>query len=206
MFTVSEFVQKFEKYSEEELLDIHANIEGYSDEARMALDTVIENKGGLSILLKKLKEKEEIVREQKRIQKEVMELGSTGFDISFLKKSITSSVLSQQEVFTLIDDQYELLQSDIADKQVTSKTVSKSILGGLVASIIGGILWGLQMIFSNAIFFIFGIGLVLLCYGIVRMFTKQSKQNVAVFISTLVSVILALVIGQLLFEIVGYKG
>lgn len=206
MFTVSEFVQKFEKYSDEELLDIHSNIEGYSDEARIALNTVVENKGGLSVLLKGLKEKEDILREQKKIQKEVIELGSAGFDISFMKNSITSSILSQQEVFTLIENQHELLQSDIADKQVTSKTISKSILGGLLASIIGGVLWGLQMIFSNAIFFIFGIGLVLLCYGIVRMFTKQSKQNTAVFIATLVSIILALVIGQLLFEIVGYKG
>jgi hypothetical protein len=52
-------------------------------------------------------------------------------------------------------------------------------------------------------FYILVIGLALLSYGLIRLFTKQSKANVVVLVATALSVIGALVMGQLLFEMYG---
>ena len=65
--------------------------------------------------------------------------------------------------------------------------------------------WGLQMIYSKRMFYIFFVGLALLSYYLIKALTKQTKNNSFVFIATIISVILALFIGQLLYEIVGYR-
>lgn len=79
-------------------------------------------------------------------------------------------------------------------------------VGATVGAIVGGILWGLQMIYSNAIFAMIFIGLILLCYGIVKISTKQSYKNTVVLIATIISIVLAILIGQLLYEVIGYRG
>jgi len=45
----------------------------------------------------------------------------------------------------------------------------------------------------------------LLCYGIIKFSTKQSNKNVVVVITTIVSVLMAIIIGQFIYEIVGYQ-
>jgi len=70
---------------------------------------------------------------------------------------------------------------------------------------VGGSLWGLQLIYSKKVFVILLIGLVLLCYGIIKFSTKQSNKNVVVVITTIVSVLMAIIIGQFIYEIVGYQ-
>ena len=38
MFSVNDFISQYEDYTDEELLDIHNNIEGYSTEAKEAME------------------------------------------------------------------------------------------------------------------------------------------------------------------------
>jgi len=94
---------------------------------------------------------------------------------------------------------------EVEDKKIKPRTVIGSIIGCIVAGLIGGTLWGLQMIYSGRIFYILLIGLVLLCYGIIKISTKQTKKNTVVLIATVISVVLSLLIGQLLYDIIGYQ-
>jgi hypothetical protein len=50
-------------------------------------------------------------------------------------------------------------------------------------------------------FYVFGVGLVILCYSIIKFATKQSQRNNAVIVASAISV--ALIIGNLLFEMFG---
>ncbi|MGE5109119.1 MAG: hypothetical protein ACM3H8_16395 [Sphingobacteriales bacterium] len=205
MLSVSDFVSKYQNYSDEELYDVHLNINGYSDEAKKALSIVLENKGGIDPLLKRLEEKRIVDNEIKRIKKETAELGSQGIDSSFIKATTTSDILSAEKVNEIIDNKYVEVETELADKKINPRTIVGSVIGGGIASLVGGILWGLQMIYSQRIFYMLFVGLILLCYGIIRLSTKQSKKNTVVVIATIASTILAVLIGQLLYEMIGYQ-
>jgi hypothetical protein len=205
MFTIKDFVAKYEDYTDEELIDIHHKMADYSQEAQEALKIVIQNKGGLEALVKRLEEKQILANEVGRIAKETAEFGSKGIDVSFIKKMTNSDILSAEAVDQIIDNQYSVVQLELEDKKIKPRTVFGSLIGGAIASLVGGVLWGLQMIYSKRIFYILFVGLVLLCYGIIKISTKQSKKNSVVLIATIISVVLALLIGQLLYEIIGYR-
>lgn len=98
MFTVNDFIVQYNDYSDEELLAIHLNIEGYSKEAQAAVNIVIEKRGGIDSIQKRLGDRQIITNEMERIEKETAELGIQGFDAPFIKNAITSSILSVTEV------------------------------------------------------------------------------------------------------------
>lgn len=205
MFSVDDFVLKYKKYTDEELLDINSNILGYSNEAQIALGRVINSKGGLESLLKKAESKAILLNEENRIAKETMDFGKEGIDASFIKTVTSSTILSEEKVKEIIDRKYVEVEAEIEDKKIKPRTIIGSITGGGIASIIGGAFWGLQMIYSKRMFYIFFVGLVLFSYYVIKALTKQTKNNSFVFIATIISIILALFIGQLLYEIVGYR-
>ncbi len=97
------------------------------------------------------------------------------------------------------------IEQELNDKKIKPRTIAGGIIGGTIAAVTGGALWGLQLIYSGRIFLILGIGLALFCYGIISAATKQSKNNIVVLIATVISIIVAIGIGQLLYEIVGYR-
>jgi hypothetical protein len=148
MFTIKDFVAKYEEYTDEELIDIYRKIADYSEEAQEALKIVIQNKGGQEALVKRLEEKQILANEVGRIAKETAEFGSKGIDASFIKKMASSDILSPEAVDQIIDNQYSVVQLELEDKKIKPRTV---------------------------------------------------------FGSTIISVVLALLIGQLLYEIVGYR-
>lgn len=205
MLSIADFISKYENYTDEELFEVHSNITTYSNEAKEALTIVIAKNGGLENLQKRLDEKKIITNEIQRINREVAQLNVPGNDVSFLKILISSNILPSEKVNEIIDNKFSEIVLEEEDKKIKPRTILGSIFGGGIASIIGGVLWGLQMIYSNRIFVIFLIGLVLLCYGIIKFSTRQSKRNTVVVIATVIAVIVALLVGQALYEIIGYQ-
>ena len=206
MFTVQDFVAKYKNYTDEELYGLNSTISDYSDEAREALEIVLQKKGGLETIVKALQSKKIITDEIRRITKETIELGGKGTNVEFLKTLIKSNILPEEQVHTIIDLKFAEIEAAEKDRRITPKTILGSVIGSVIASVIGGILWGLQLIYSHRIFFILGLGLILLCYGIIKLTTRQSKENTAVFIATLIAVLLSLAIGGLLYKSIGYRG
>jgi len=214
MFTVNDFIAQYKSYTDGQLAFIHLNPDNYNKEANDAAKIIIERKGGPDELFKRLEVARVKQVEINRIRKETQELGTQGFDSSFLKTNATSAILSKEEMHEIIDNKYDEVIYTIEDKKITPKTIAGSIVGGAIGAVVGGILWGLQtiyltggpgLLYSSKILIILLIGLVLLCYGFVRFFTKQSKKNTAVFFATAISVILALVIGSFLYSIIGFQ-
>ena len=203
MLTVDSFVTQYENYTDEELYLAHKNIHDYSTEAQEALFIAIDKRGGLKYILDKSKQKQVFKKEEHRIYQEIKKLYTADTHLDFLKTIIKSEILSPDETELIIEEKYNEIKKDQEDIRIKPRTIFGCIIGGVLGSLIGGALWGLQMIQMHRMFYIFVIGLAILSYGLIRFFTKQSKANVAVAISTILSVYGALLIGQLLFEMYG---
>jgi hypothetical protein len=206
MLTIQDFVVKYETYSDEELYNVHHNLENYSEEAGKALDIVMEKKGGLDALIKRLEEKAIIINEKRRIANEASKLGLNGVDASFIKNTTTSTILSKEELHDIIETNVEKAESIIEDKKVNSDTIMKSILGCGLASLVGGAFASLQFLYFGATSHILIGGMGLICYGVVKLVTKKSYNNSAVILASFVAFVLSYSLGYFLYSIFGYLG
>ena len=206
MLSKEELITKYQQYSDNELLEVYSNRDGYSKEANEAIDIVLESKGGLEAIKKNFLEKKTISDEINRIKRETEKLSSKETNAEFIKSLVSSSILPKEKVSEIVDSKYSEFEAHLKDTKIDSKTIVKAAVGGTIASLVGGAFWGLQLIYSNRIFIILVVGLALLCYGIVKLVVKKSKENKVVVIASLISFMLAILLGTLIFQIVGYQG
>jgi len=69
MFSVQEFVLKFEAYDDVEIFEIYSNWDNYSDEAKEAFNIVISKNGGIENLLTRVAERQKLLNEANKIKK-----------------------------------------------------------------------------------------------------------------------------------------
>ncbi len=150
--------------------------------------------------------KKNVENEKKRIADEAEKLGLGGVDASFIKNTTTSSILLKEEVNEIIEKNVSKAEALVEDKKVNSETIGKSLIGGGLASLVGGIFVSFQFIYFGATSLLMIMGTALICYGIVKLITKKSFNNTAVLLSSFIAFILANIVGYLLFLIFGYLG
>ncbi|MBX7243347.1 MAG: hypothetical protein K1X92_16530 [Bacteroidia bacterium] len=206
MPTIEEIIEKYQKYSDEELLDNYSKIEEYTNEGKEALEIILKKRGGIECLKERIEKKLEIEKEVSGIKVEITELLNQGRNSFEIKKSIKSSTITSAHLEKIIDEVSTEFEQEKIDIQIKPRTILGSITGGFIGGTIGGIVWGIQMIYSTRMFLILVVGLTLLSYTFIKLFTRQSQKNTIVQIMTALSVIYSLILGQIIFEIFGHAG
>ena len=206
MLTTEDFTTKFDKYSNQELFLIHKDINNYSYEAKQALEIILLKRGGLDLIEAKLQDEAVVQKEKRRVATETASLRMNGVDAEFLKKTTTSSILSNEELNCIIDTNVSVAEYHLEDKKIDSDTIMKSVLACGVASLFGGAFISLQFLYLGATSILMVIGLALICYGVVKWITKKSYNNVAVGIASLLAFVLSYLIGFFVYSIFGYLG
>ena len=97
MLSEKDFIDLYRKYSDVELAELYTNIDGYSEEAKVAIYTIIKEKGGIERLQQSLKNTLEIEKEISRIKNETAKLCSKETSPDFIKNLITSNVLNRNQ-------------------------------------------------------------------------------------------------------------
>jgi hypothetical protein len=203
MFSVQEFVLKFERYDDVELFEIYSNWNNYSEEAREAFNIVVAKNGGVDNLLARMAERQKLLDEANKIRKAAVDFSMSGSDSTFVKRVISSEHLSSDKVDEIIDATFYAIEQEREDVRIKPRTIYGSILGCVVAGIVSGILWGALLIYSDRILGLLLIAPALICYWIIRAFTKQSKNNIVVLIATIVAICIGFLFGQILLGMVG---
>lgn len=203
MLTTENFLLQYDKCTDQELYQMHMNAADYSKEAHDALNLIIEKRGGLDTIFEQYQFQQQLAKEKQRINQETQKLYVNDTNVEFLKNLITSDLLDIHETHQIIEAKFSELRLAHEDEQIKPRTIFGSLIGAILGSIAGGILWGLQMIQMHRMFLILIAALVLISYGLIRWFTKQSKSNTVVLIATILSVVGALLIGQILFTMFG---
>jgi hypothetical protein len=143
------------------------------------------------------------LNEADKIKKEVYELSKSGCDKSFAKGMITSDHLSPEAVNEIIDSVFNALEQKKEDVKIKPRTIYGSLLGGALASIISGILWGALFIYSGRVLILMLIAPALICYWIIKAFTRQSKNNIVILIATILSICAGIFTGLILLALIG---
>lgn len=198
-----QLVKTYSDYSDEQLIEVYHNLNDYSDDARHAFAEVIQARGGMERLHETDRLQKSFVAETERLKMEVRRLSTSDVDLEFLTKMIRSDVIDEGSTRAIIRETLDEINRDTEDRKIKPRTIMGGGVAAVVSGVLGGILWGLQMMWSGRMFAIVFIGLIVLSYGIIRVVTKQSHKNTAVFVMTGVSIVIALIVGQLLFEIFG---
>ena len=198
MLNESELLNLYRNYSDQELVNLFSNNEGYSEEAKVVIDKVVEEKGGIEKLRQNLHEKLITDKEIFRIRMETRKLFSPETNAEFVKKMISTDILSKDQLDAIVDEEFEQLTNYRAGNSFDLKTIVFAILGIIVSSMSAGYIWSLiigQQIRRIPIFLV--IGLILLCYFIILAFTRKSKFNPVVLIATAIAAIIAYFIGPI---------
>jgi hypothetical protein len=198
MLSVNDFIEKYKGYSDEELFIVNSEIDQYSEEARAAFAIVLEKKGDIEKIKENLSNKNVISNEINRVKMEVTSLRSKETNPDFVKTFISSSILSKIETDKIVDESFEEFTANLKANSIDSKAIIFASLGIVISSIIAGILWSWIIKQTNRIPIFLIVGLGLLCYFTIILFTKKSKSSPLVIISTIIAFILSVLIGQFL--------
>lgn len=203
MPTLEQLIDKFHGYSDEELFNVYDQLDGYTDTGKQAFEIAVEKRGGLDYLKDKTTRMAETKAEISKVKSEVRDLLQLGVAKTEIIDRVEIHSVTKDKLLEIINEVSAALANDESDRKIKPRTILGGIIGGIIGGTLGGILWGIQMVYSKQMFFIFGIGLVLLSYGSIKLFTRQSKKNAAVMVITIVSVLYALLLGQVIFEVFG---
>ncbi len=187
----------YEQYSDDELIEAYLSMMDYSGEINKELSNEIESRGGLDNFKKKIKKKRDI--DIIRISKEVYSLTSPETDIEFIKKAVTSDVLLREELDSLIESKFAYYQSINSNRIITPKALAESLIGVVIAIIVGAVSLALLMSFITPILMFIIVPVYLINYLIIWLITKKTRSNLVIFIATLIATIGSIILGIYLF-------
>lgn len=166
MLSIKDFIAKYEHYSGEELFEINSSIDNYSNEAKEALAIVLNKKGGIQKVEKRLLGKQLINQEIKKVKIEVDKLSSRETNPDFIKTLVSSDILTKEQVDKIIDLRFAEHMAFRKSNSVNTRTILFASLGILTSCIPAGILW--SWLVTNPTEFLFfwcSCGVLLLLYN-----------------------------------------
>jgi hypothetical protein len=198
MLTVNDFIAKFEEYSNTDLIDIETKLNDYTEEAQEAFYIVINKRGGIESLKENNLVVQSLKQEESRIIKEATIFFQQKIDVDFVKNTTKSELLDQSKVAEIIDDTYLKLNAEKKGNSVSTKTAVLVLIGGVIASVIGGALMGYSSKNGRVLYIVIG-AVFCLNLGIISIISKKPFRNSAVIVASLVSTVVSLVLAGWFF-------
>ena len=180
----------YQKFTDKDLFEVY-NLTKASGKVGDDLLKEIENRGGIESLSKKLEISNIKQKEINRIRSEVKKLTSAETNAEFIKNFISSDILSEKELSSLIEFSFNQNQKDLIDSTVTLRTIIGGIVGIVIGILITGTLLLLLTIYTNKFYYYFLVPAYLINYLFIKLITKQSAKNAVVFIFSLIATVLS---------------
>ncbi len=188
-------MNSYDKFRDDELMEVYTTMMDYSGKADAEVMEAIARRGGVKDLLEKLESGKRIPDEIARIAREVNIYYSQAINADLIKTLISSVILSREDLDKVIDERFAAAGAIMRDRSISGQTVIGCIVGAVVSGIFGGVLWGLTILYLHHIWYAFIIPVYILCYWTIKMITRQSRNNLLVFIASVVGTIIAIIIG-----------
>lgn len=115
-----------------------------------------------------------------------------------ITKKLIEAGITEENAQSLIETNYEALIQVALDQKFTANSLFPAILGGTIAAIIGGIIWGWIVILTDYEIGYMAVGIGALCGYAVLLFSK-GKRGIPLQITAVLTSLLGLVIGKYYF-------
>lgn len=123
---------------------------------------------------------------------------NAGDDKNTIKRKLSDAGLSAEDANTLVEASYDGLIQAARDQRFTYQSLLQSIAGGIIAAIVGGVIWGLIVIWTDYEVGYMAIGIGVLCgYGVLLF--SRGKRGVPYQIIAVLSSFLGMLIGKYYF-------
>jgi hypothetical protein len=185
----------FKKYTDKDLLESYSSAFAYSGNADNDLVSEIDSRGGIDQIKKNVTEQNIVLDEKTRIYELVFSLYKNNPDPNTIKASITSDILSTEQLKKSIEMAIECAEKYSKDTSVNSRTIIGSIIGMIISSLLGAIIWCYSIIQTGHMYYILTTIILLISYIIIRILTGQSRNNLLVFLATCASAFIAMPLG-----------
>ncbi|ALR31772.1 hypothetical protein ATE47_15165 [Chryseobacterium sp. IHB B 17019] len=186
----------YSKFSEQDLIESYNNQVDYQGKPSRELLEEISLRGSLQELQTKIEDQKKLLNERNRIIREIHQ--------HFMNKSskqeylllLSSDILSKAEIQLLVEEKYIQIHQNVENLKVDSDTILYSFLGIFIASAVSsGILFLCiyKFIFLAALHFYLLIPAYIINYLIIKLITKKTRDNLAVFIASFIATVLNLI-------------
>ena len=190
----------YSNYSEDDLIEAYSTMMDYSGKADKTILNEIENRGGLEKFKQTIAAKEENKKESDKVLNEIIRWNKEGLSLEEIKNTIQSELWTKQHLNAFIENRYIRHQLYIHDKNIDREDVYKSLVGMLIASCIGSVLWCFSIIMFQFIFFPFLVIIYFVSYMITRGLTGKTHNNAAIFLAALFATIISFFVGFFLLD------
>jgi hypothetical protein len=191
----------YKNYSDNELMEILKTNKDFSEKSIPELEDEINNRGGIELMLKKKEERRIIPNEVRRITNEIFSLNSKEINADFLKTVIKSDILPEEQLHKVIEEKYKLAEAYRNNKKIKSRTVAGSLAGIAVSTVVVGVLWMLQLAYMKNVYYIGIVVAYFICYGIIRLITRQTASNAIVLIAAVLATGTSVLAGIKMYEL-----
>lgn len=183
----------YSKFTEQDLIESYKNQIDYQGKATQELLDEIQSRGTLEEFNKKIDNEKKYLEETNRIIRLIHQNYMSRVPMKECMTSIESHLLTQKDIKILTLEKYSQIQNKETNLKVDSDTILMSILGVTIAPFVSSTILILTLYqFQQLIVFNYFllIPVYIINYFIIKFFVKKTRENLAVFIATLVATLL----------------
>lgn len=181
----------YSNYSDDELIEAYTTMIAYSGEPTIHMQMEIDERGGIDNFKRKINLNQTRAKEQNRIYKEVYRLVSNETNYEFVRKFISSDIFSESELDEIVQRKFSQISTSKQNLSITSRTIWGCIIGMVCGSIASSIVSVFLIQYSLPLTLLVIIT-YLICYGIIWLITKQTRNNILVFVTAFLATVISL--------------
>ncbi|WP_312823679.1 hypothetical protein [Epilithonimonas sp.] len=191
----------YKHFSEDDLVDAYIQWIDNSGKISKELEDVLIERGNMTEIIAKANHKKLVIKEKGRIAFEINKLILQNKTLEEIDNDISSDILEKEALSNFILEKYVILKSHKVNSEVDRKTINKSIIGLIVASISGFFFLLITMFIVKGLIFYLLVPTYVLCYFIIKMITGKTRSNIAVFISTFLATVFSALLVFFVFKL-----
>lgn len=184
----------YKNFSEEELLIAYNELLDNSGKINRDMQEVLTERGYNKEFFAKANHKKAVVKEKGRIAFEINQLIDQDVDLEDIEPKISSDILQKDELSYFILEKYIIITSNKENSKVDEETIRLSIVGLFVGTLAGSTFLFLAILFLQAIAPFLLVPTYIVCYLVIKLITRKTRSNLAVFISTFLATIFSALI------------
>jgi len=187
-------------FNDSELMDSYQTQMDYSRKADTAILAEIEKRGGLNALREKLIVLEEQKDELRRVRGLAVQLHHEGFYPEEMIQQISSDKLTEAQIRDLCEETVVVYKEGVRNTRISRRTIVGCIIGMLISSLAEAAIWVATIRETGRIIFLIFALTVPLSYIVIWLLTRQTRQtrqNVLVYVSTFLATALGFVFALL---------